>query len=213
MPPDFGALAHAVELQFTRLAPCCGLPGGIVERNRHVGTSSVRAGRCRHGIASPLSQVGHLTFVSRQACDIPRRPPRLITAPLTNACTSAITLSGSFSNDTQSVFFDRSANLTAIIDRFDEVDTFVGPTGRTLVGDPYHSITEVRFDSSGDVTSVYSLAVLEKVTLPDGTTALFAGRLNLLTVPPGTFNFIPDTGHSSDLAGFCAALDAGQALS
>jgi hypothetical protein len=135
------------------------------------------------------------------------------TAPLTNACTSAITLNGSFSNDTQSVFFDRSGNLTAVIDRFDEVDTFVGPTGRTLVGDPYHSITEVRFDSSGDVTSVYSLAVLEKVTLPDGTTALFAGRLNLLTAPPGTFDFIPDTGHSSDLAGFCAALDAGQPLS
>jgi hypothetical protein len=134
-------------------------------------------------------------------------------APLTNACTSAITLNGSFSNDVQSVFFDRSGNLTAIIDRFDEVDTFVGPTGRTLVGDPYHSMTEVRFDSSGDVTSVYSLAVLEKVTLPDGTTALFAGRLNLLTAPPGTFDFIPDTGHFSDLAGFCAALDAGQPLS
>jgi hypothetical protein len=135
------------------------------------------------------------------------------TAPLTNVCTSAITLNGSFSNDILTAFLDNSGNLTAIIDRFDEVDTFVGPTGRTLVGDPYHAITEVRFDSSGSATSVYSLAVLEKVTLPDGTLALFAGRLNLLTAPPGTFDFIPDTGHSSDLAGFCAALDAGPPLS
>src|SRR5579859_6057282 len=135
------------------------------------------------------------------------------TAPLTNTCTSAITLNGSFSNDTLTAFFDSSGNLTAIIDRFDEVDTFVGPTGATLVGDLYHAITEVRFDSSGNATSVYSLAVLERVTLPDGTNAIFAGRLNLLTAPPGTFDFIPDTGHSSDLAGFCAALDAGQPLS
>jgi hypothetical protein len=135
------------------------------------------------------------------------------TAPLTNACTSPITLNGSFSNDTLNAFFDRSGNLSAVIDRFVEVDTFVGPTGTTLVGDPYHALTQVRFDSSGDVSSVSSLAVLEKVTLPDGTNVLFAGRLNLLTAPPGTFDFIPDTGHSSGLAGFCAALDAGQPLS
>jgi hypothetical protein len=135
------------------------------------------------------------------------------TAPLTSTCTSAITLNASFSNDTLTAFFDNSGNLTAIIDRFDEVDTFVGPTGTTLVGDPYHAISEVRFDSSGNATSVYSLAVLERVTLPDGTTSLFAGRLNLLTATPGSFVFVPDTGHSGDLAGFCAALDAGQPLS
>lgn len=135
------------------------------------------------------------------------------TAPLTNTCTGAITVNGSFSNDTLTTFFDRSGNVAAVIDRFDEVDTFVGPTGATLVGDPYHAITQVRLDSSGDPTSVQSLAVLERVTLPDGTKALFAGRLDLLTAPPGTFDFIPDTGHSSDLAGFCAALDAGLPLS
>jgi hypothetical protein len=134
------------------------------------------------------------------------------TAPLTNVCTSPITLNGSFSNDTLSVFFNRNGNLSAIIDRFVEVDTFVGPTGTTLVGDPYHALTEVRFDSNGEVTSVSELAVLEKVTLPDATTALFAGRLDLITAPPGTFDFIPDTGHSSNLTGFCAALDAGQPL-
>ncbi len=66
---------------------------------------------------------------------------------------------------------------------------------------------------SGNATSVDSMWVLERVTLPDGKTALFAGKLNLLTATPGSFVFIPDNGHSSDLAGFCAALDAGQAAS
>ena len=134
------------------------------------------------------------------------------TAPLTNTCTKPITLNGSFSNDTLTTFFDHSGNVTAVIDRFDEVDAFIGPTGATLVGDPYHAITQVRFDSAGNPSSVQSLAVLERITLPDGTKALFAGRLDLLTAPPGTFDFIPDTGHSSDLAGFCAALDAGLPL-
>ena len=135
------------------------------------------------------------------------------TAPLTSTCTLPITLDGSFSNDTQTAFFDHNGNLTAIIDRFDEVDTFIGPTGDTLVGGSYHSVTEVRFDSSGNATSVYTLGVLERVTLPDGTTALFAGKLNLLTANHDSFVFIPDIGHSSDLAGFCAALDAGQPAS
>lgn len=138
------------------------------------------------------------------------------TAPLTSTCTSAITVNGAFSNDTLTVFFDNSGNVTAVIDRFDEVDTFVGPNGETLVGDPYHALTEVRFDSTGNATSVYSLAVLERVTLPDGKTALFAGRLNLIAASvtnPGSFVFVPDSGASTNLAGFCAALGAGQPIS
>ena len=140
-------------------------------------------------------------------------PPGSFTATSTSTCHSAITINGASSNDTVAAFFDNSGNLTAIIDRFVEVDTFIGPTGDTLVGVPYHAVTQVRFDSSGNATSVYELAVLEKVPLPDGTTAVFAGRLDLIAASvtnPGSFVFIPDTGASTNLAGFCAALGAGQ---
>jgi hypothetical protein len=178
---------------------------------------TMKAGRSI--IAAAVALFGALALLVTASAAL-ANPPSIMhlgsgsfTAPLTSTCTSAITLDGSFSNDTLTAFFDHNGNQTAVIDRFDEVDTFVGPTGKTLVGDPYHSVSQVRFDSSGNASSVYSLGVLERVTLPDGKTALFAGRLNLLTATAGSFVFTPDTGHSSDLAGFCAALGAGHPAS
>ena len=134
-------------------------------------------------------------------------PDSTDTETITDLCTSPVTLTFALTNETEIDFSDQSGNLTAIHLKFFEQDTFVGPTGDTLVGEPYTGEVQILFDGNGNITNIYGDGTLEKVQLPDGGLFVSAGRVDFVArgVP---FVFTPDTGHSGNVAGFCAALGA-----
>jgi hypothetical protein len=129
------------------------------------------------------------------------------TTTITDLCASPITQTFALTNQTETDFTDRNGNLTEIRSKFFEQDTFVGPTGNTLVGERYSAEVQFLFDSNGNVTNIYGNGPLEKVRLPDGSLFASAGRVDFQArgVP---FVFTPDTGHSGNVAGLCAALGA-----
>jgi hypothetical protein len=129
------------------------------------------------------------------------------TATITDLCASPITLTFTLTNQTVTIFSDQNGNSTETHDRFFEQDTFVGPTGNTLVGDTYTAEVQVLFDSNLNVTHIYGNGPLEKVRLPDGSLFVSAGRVDFLA-RAAAFVFTPDTGHSGNVAGLCAALGA-----
>jgi len=129
------------------------------------------------------------------------------TATITDLCASPITLTFTLTNQTETDFSDQDGNLTKIHFKFFEQDTFVGPTGNTLVGQRYTAEVQTLFDSNLNVIHVYGGGTLEKVRLPDGSLFVSAGRVDFLA-RGAAFVFTPDTGHSGNVAGLCAALGA-----
>jgi hypothetical protein len=136
-----------------------------------------------------------------------RLPDITDTATITVLCPSPLSLTFVFTKPTVTFFTDQSGNLTEINLKFFERDTFGGPTGNSLVGETY--TTEVRqlFDSNGTLTSEYGNGTLQKVWLPDGSLFVSAGRVDFVA-RGAQFVFTPATGHSGNVAGFCAALGA-----
>jgi hypothetical protein len=141
-------------------------------------------------------------------------PPTIVNFPdstdtttITDLCPSAITLNFSLTKWSLTLFTDNNGVLTEAHAKFFEQDTFVGPTGTTLVGDQYSSETKGLFDRDGNLTNIYGDGPLEKVSLPGGSNFFTAGRVDFLARGEN-FVFTPDTGHSGNLAGFCAALGA-----
>ena len=128
-------------------------------------------------------------------------------ATITDLCASPITQTFTLTNQTETDFTDQSGNLTEIHLKFFEQDTFVGPTGDTLVGETYTAELRLLFDSNGNLTNAYGDGPVEKVWLPDGSLFLSAGRVDFVA-RGAAFVFTPDTGHSGNVAGFCAALGA-----
>jgi len=86
-----------------------------------------------------------------------------------------------------------------------EQDTFTA-NGRTLMGTPFTFNVEVLFDSNGNVTHIFASGLVETIPLPDGSLFVSAGRLDFTQHPGVQFLLSPDTGHTGDLAAFCAAL-------
>lgn len=129
------------------------------------------------------------------------------TTTITDLCTSPISLTFTLTKQTEIDFTDQNGNLTEVQLKFFEQDTFVGPTGNTLVGETYSAEVQILFDSNGNVTNIYGDGPLEKVRLPDGSLFVSAGRVDFLARGV-QFVFTPDTGRSGNVAGFCAALGA-----
>ncbi len=82
-------------------------------------------------------------------------------------------------------------------------DTF-SANGVTLVGSPYRTLGTVVL-SDGQLVEFHASGVLEKVRLPDGSTFLAAGRVDVLAAH-ATFIVDPDSGVVKNKDAFCAAL-------
>jgi hypothetical protein len=83
-----------------------------------------------------------------------------------------------------------------------ETDTFVGPTGNTLVGLQYHLTLHLP-----DNGPRFAAGVLAVVPLNNGTLFRSTGRVDF-NVFTGDFVLTPTTGHSGDVAEFCSELAA-----
>jgi len=138
---------------------------------------------------------------------------RPVKTPFSNVSFSS-TLSGvcSFDVNVDSVvsgfeidYFDSTGNITMAVFHQTEQDTFTA-NGKTLTGIPFTFMLHLGFDSSGDVTSIVSTGVTEKVPLPDGTSFISAGYVDAADHPGATYILSPDRGNPGNVAGFCAAL-------
>jgi hypothetical protein len=123
---------------------------------------------------------------------------------VTDVCAFPINVDGTISG-TETDYVDESGALTRISVNEVEQDTYTA-NGRTLVGTPFTFNEQVLFDSSGNVTHHYASGLIEKITLPDGSLFISAGRLDFTQHPGVRFILSPDMGHTGDLAAFCAAL-------
>jgi len=130
-----------------------------------------------------------------------QNPPDLT---LSGVCAFDITIH-STAQTTEIDYFDGSGILTRIYFHSTEQDRFTG-TGGSLTTLPYTYNLELRFDSSGEFTGFVVSGVILNLRLPDGSLFLSAGRINVLAHPGISFAFVPDLGHSGNLAAFCAAL-------
>src|SRR5262249_26103140 len=93
---------------------------------------------------------------------------------------------------------DSNGNLT--ITHLTEQDTFTRPTGKTLVGLPY---TGTVHNTDAGVNAVSGF--VEVVPLNNGTLFRSNGHVDFNTFT-GDWVLVPDSGHSGDVAEFCAEL-------
>jgi hypothetical protein len=129
-------------------------------------------------------------------------PPNTVTG----VCSFQFTDYPTVTNYTEIDFYN-NGNLTGANIDFFGSDTYVGPNGATLVNNGGHFAVRILLDSNGNIISDYGNGVIENVPLPDGSTFFAAGRADF--VAHGLMPiYLPDWGHSRNLAGFCAALGA-----
>jgi hypothetical protein len=126
------------------------------------------------------------------------------TSTLTGLCAFPVSVSFTGSG-TETDFVDQSGALTMIHIHLVEQDVF-SANGKTLTGLPYTFNIDLLFDSSGNLTHVYSSGVVSRVPLPNGTVFFTAGRSDFVLHPGVDFLIQPDRGAQGDIAGFCAAL-------
>jgi hypothetical protein len=101
-------------------------------------------------------------------------------------------------------YFDQAGNQTMWIEQDVERDVF-SANGKTLTGLPFRLNSHFRNNPDGTFASYYATGGVERVPLPDGSVFWSAGRIDWLS--SGTnFMITPTTGHSGNVAGFCAAL-------
>ena len=154
-----------------------------------------------------LVTVGAVIFALSAVADRPTRTPFegvTFSSVLTDVCAFPVNVNSTLSGF-EIDYVDQSGALTRIFTHQVEQDTFTA-NGKTLVGTPFTVNTELLFDSSGNVTHVYSSGLFETIPLPDGSLFVSAGRLDFTQHPGVQFLLSPDTGHTGDLAAFCAAL-------
>jgi hypothetical protein len=104
----------------------------------------------------------------------------------------------------ETVFTNASGDVTRIIDRATEHDTFSGH-GTTIRTASYHYTIHVLFDDAGNLVHAYATGTVVRMRLPDGTLFNAAGRVDVAN-SSGPFTITPDVGHSGNLAAFCDAL-------
>jgi hypothetical protein len=123
----------------------------------------------------------------------------------TDLCAFPVTVEATVVTGTLRFFLDGAGNLVAINIAYTEQDTFIA-NGNTIVGTAYQARDRVTFDAEGNVTeNLHGIA--ERITLPDGTKFLSAGRRVAVNAPPGFFVEV-QTGHTGDVDALCAALAA-----
>jgi hypothetical protein len=146
-------------------------------------------------VFAPLAAADQPTIVHKTASQ---------TGVLTNACSFPITVDSTMT-ETDRFFFDRSGALTMANANVTAQDTF-SANGKSLTGLPYTFSIEAYFDSSGNITAVYSDGVIERVPLPDGSVFQSAGRVDFVAQGFPSFCVTPNFGSATNLAAFCAAL-------
>jgi hypothetical protein len=154
-----------------------------------------------------LVAVGAIMFALSAVADRPTRIPFQSTfsnVVLTDVCAFPVNVSGTFSGF-EIDYRDQSGALTRSFIHQVEQDTFTA-NGKTLVGDPFTTEFNIRFDSSGHVTHIYGTGLFETIRLPDGSLFISAGRADFTQHPGVGFLLSPDMGNPGNLAGFCAAL-------
>jgi hypothetical protein len=122
---------------------------------------------------------------------------------LTDLCAFPVTVH-SVLIGTETDFTDNAGNLVMIVGHGLFTDTF-SANGVTLAGDPYHGNARATLDSSGNLTSLTGMGVVERVPLPDGKVFFSAGRTDFLAHTDEVI-LVPDTGRSGDVAALCQAL-------
>jgi hypothetical protein len=103
-------------------------------------------------------------------------------------------------------YFDNDGNATRTSFFLHEQDTFIGPTGVTLVSDPFDFSFQFTFNADGAPPTVFINGVIERVHLPDGSLFISAGRIDFSADGFPDFVIAPDQGGIHNLDGFCAAL-------
>ena len=166
----------------------------------------VRRGLAARWLYSQWSRSSATVFVSAAAGAEPTKFDfaATSTSTLTGVCAFAVSVSFTGSG-TETDFVDQSGALTMIHIHLVEQDVF-SANGKTLTGLPYTFNIDLLFDSSGNLTHVYSSGVVSRVPLPNGTVFFTAGRSDFVFHPGVDFLIQPDRGAQGDIAGFCAAL-------
>jgi hypothetical protein len=162
--------------------------------------------RAFHGAALAASLVGVTLCASAARADRPviSHYPVSGSVVVTDLCSFPITVVESI-DVTETDFVNSSGAITRLLAHVVEQDTF-SANGKTLIGEPYTTNLDVRFDSSGNVTQAYFEGVIEKVPLPDGSLFITSGRVDFVARGNPPFVLTPDVGATVNLAGFCAAL-------
>jgi len=101
-------------------------------------------------------------------------------------------------------FPDQNGNEVKFIDHVVEQDVFSahGVSIRTF---PYHYNVRGLENAAGDLLHVWTTGTVVRMRLPDGTLFNSAGRFDALQRDDAFF-IVPITGHSGNVAAFCAAL-------
>jgi hypothetical protein len=128
------------------------------------------------------------------------------TNTVTDICPFAVEVTSSLSA-TERDFFAADGVQVRSEFTITEIDVFAA-NGHTLTGLPYHSSLHATLDPAdpNHQLAAVSTGVISRVPLSNGSTFLSAGRLNFVDHPGAQFLLTPDTGHSGDVAAFCAAL-------
>ena len=123
------------------------------------------------------------------------------TDSLTGYCAFPITVDYKLTGTVTS-FYDGNGVLVKQEYHFYEVDTF-SANGKTGVSGERVNAQWI-YDSSGNLLKEVTSGTVADIALPDGTRFHSVGRTDFLN-PPRSFALVPDTGHSGDIAGLCAA--------
>ena len=124
---------------------------------------------------------------------------------VTDLCAFPVTVTAHVEG-TLTFYLDRKTDTLAALNiAVTETDTF-SANGNTVAGDPYQARDRITFDAEGNATENLH-GVAERITLPDGTKFLSAGRRVAVNAPPGFFLEV-ESGHTGDVAALCAALAA-----
>ena len=122
-------------------------------------------------------------------------------------CAFPITIDSTVTG-TQTNFFNDAGVQTRSNFSVTETDIFRA-NGNVLTGLPYHTTLRAILDPSdpNNQLKAFAMGLVSRVPLPNGKTFLSAGRLEFIA-RGNLFALTPDTGHSGDVAAFCAALAA-----
>jgi hypothetical protein len=123
---------------------------------------------------------------------------------MTGICPFEFTAVSHLTGDETDVL-DTSGNVVSAIVVTLEQDTFTGLHDQTLVSEPYRFLQRYRWDADGNLVVGVGTGVIMRVVLPGGTLFLGAGRYDFLAHGFAS-TITPDSGHSGDVAAFCAAL-------
>jgi hypothetical protein len=102
-------------------------------------------------------------------------------------------------------FFDNSGARTRVQVHVNEQTRF-SANGASLTTVPFMYDISVRFDSSGNISEVFTSGIIARLPLPDGGLFISAGRVDIAARRFPQFVLTPEAGATVNLDRFCAAL-------